>query len=141
MVTLVDDAPAGSARTAVPAHDAAHALIEAELRWSDAVQRGDREIAGSFMAADFTSVTAGTTEARVDRAAWLACVSVPSTLEAFAYEDFRIRVIHDVALVVSRCRERGRWDTAGDSTTFRFTDVWQREDGRWRIGLRRVGLS
>ncbi len=124
MVTLADDAPAGSARTTVPAHDAAHAPSEAEPRWSDAVQRGDREIAGSFMAADFTSVTAGTTEARVDRAAWLACVSAPSTLEAFAFEDFRVRV-----------------DDAGDATTFRFTDVWQREDGRWRIGLRRVGLS
>ena len=122
--------------------DAAHALIEAELRWTDAVRRGDRACAGSFMTDEFTSVTAGSKEAPVGRVAWLGRVSVPTTLEAFEYDDFRVRVIDDVALVQSRCRERSAAAGANPETLgFRFTDVWRRRENRWRIDLRHVGFS
>ncbi len=142
MVRLVSSTPAADGRAMVREQDPAHALIEAELRWTDALRRGDGPAAGAFMAGDFTSVTAGSSEAPVDRAAWLERVSVPSTLDEFGYDDVRIRVIDDVALVQSRCREHavaaGR---APEPTAFRFTDVWRREGNRWRIGLRHVGLS
>ena len=133
--------PAEGGRTA-PDRDAAHALIEAELRWTDTVRRGDGTAAGAFMTGDFTSVTAGSLEPPLGRLAWLERVAVPSTLDGFEYDDFRIRVIDDVALVQSRCREHDM--PAGldaSTTTFRFTDVWRREGDRWRIGLRHVGLS
>ena len=142
MVALVADALVIGAPTAVRDRDAAHALIEAELRWTDAVRRGDGTAAGVFMAGDFTSVTAGSPEAPMGRAAWLERVAGSSSLEAFAYEDFRVRVIGDVALVQSRCRERGvPVGLNPEATTFRFTDVWRREGSRWRVGLRHVGLS
>jgi ketosteroid isomerase-like protein len=134
--------PAEGGRSEARDPDAAHALIEAELRWTDAVRRGDGTAAGAFMTGDFASVTAGSPEAPVGRRAWLERVSVPSTLDAFEYDDVRIRVIDDVALVQSRCRERdvpAGLDAA--ATTFRFTDVWRREGDCWRIGLRHVGLS
>ena len=142
MVGLVPVTPAEGGRTAARDQDAAHALIEAELRWTDAVRRGDGTAAGAFMTGDFTSVTAGSPEAPLGRLAWLDRLAVPSTLDGFEYDDFRIRVIDDVALVQSRCREHDM--PAGldaSTTTFRFTDVWRREGDRWRIGLRHVGLS
>ena len=142
MVALVAEAPAEGERTVVRDRDAAHALIEAELRWTDAVRRGDGTAAGVFMAGDFTSVTAGSPEAPMGRAAWLERVAGSSTLEAFEYDDFRIRVIDDVALVQSRCRERGvPVGLNPEATTFRFTDVWRREGNRWRVGLRHGGVG
>ncbi len=141
MVGPVPVIPAEGGRTAAD-RDAAHALIEAELRWTDAVRRGDGTAAGACMTSDFTSVTAGSPEAPLGRLAWLERVAVPSTLDQFEYDDFRIRVIDDLALVQSRCREHEV--PAGlnaSTTTLRFTDVWRREGDRWRIGLRHVGLS
>jgi ketosteroid isomerase-like protein len=119
---------------------AAHALIEAEVRWTDAVRRGDRAEAGSFMTDDFTLLPTGRHEAPVGRTAWLAGVHMPSALDAFAYDDFRIHVIDDVALVQSRCRMRQR-GSGTLTTAFTFTDVWQREDHRWRIGSRHAGWA
>jgi ketosteroid isomerase-like protein len=120
----------------------AHALIEAELRWSDAVRRGDRAAAGAFMARDFTSVTAGSTDAPLGRSAWLARVSVPSTLAAFASDDFDVRVIGDVALVQSRCLERSATGPGEPTATImRFRDIWRRAGSTWHIGYRYVGLG
>jgi ketosteroid isomerase-like protein len=92
------------------------------------------------MASDFAMLTAGSHGAPVGRAAWLERVAVPSTLHAFEYDAIRIRVIDDVALVQSRCRESALRDGAIETATFRFTDIWQRSGGRWRISLRHAGL-
>lgn len=59
---------------------------------------------------------------------------------ALANDDFRIRVIDDKALVQSRCRVRAGGSGTG-ARTFDFTDVWRREPGHWRIGLRHAGLG
>jgi ketosteroid isomerase-like protein len=123
--------------------DVTHALIAAELRWSDAVRRGDRADASSFMTDDFRMLSAALDTAPVGRHAWLDRVTSPSTLQAFEYDDFHIDVLYDVAAVRSRCREHGApvHGVEPSPSTFRFTDVWQRTDGRWRVGLRHVGLA
>jgi ketosteroid isomerase-like protein len=117
-----------------------HALIEAEVRWTEAVRRCDRTEAGSFMTDDFTMLPAGPHEAPVGRTAWLAGVPMRSALDAFAYDDFRIHVIDDVALVQSRCRMRTH-DSDTVTTACAFTDVWQRDGHRWRIGSRHAGWA
>ena len=118
----------------------AHTLIEAEVRWTEAVRRGDRSEAGSFMTDDFTMLPAGRRDAPVGRTPWLAGVHVPSAHDAFAYDDFRIHVIDDVALVQSRCRVR-RQGSDAVTTAFAFTDVWQSDGHRWRIGSRHAGWA
>ena len=119
----------------------AHALIEAELRWTDAVRRGDRASAGAFMSDDFTCVTAGSMDAAQGRAEWLDRVAEPSTLVSFAADGFEVQVFGEVALVQSRCRELARRDEGTEATTFRFVDVWHGAGQTWQIDSRHVGLS
>jgi len=124
-------------------HDrsAAHALIEAELRWTDAVRRGDRDGAGAYMADEFTSVTAGSRNPPVDRAAWMKRVARPSTLESFAAADFEVHIFGELAMVQSRCEEHARRGAHVEVTSFRFGDIWHRIDGTWKVGYRHVSLN
>ena len=91
-------------------------VAESDVAWFD------RHLAADFM----NSNPDGTL---VDRAAFLAQVGRPSAVRGLAVEDVRIRVLGDFAIIHARTTYTKADGTPGAG---RYTDDWQRRDGRWR---------
>jgi ketosteroid isomerase-like protein len=64
----------------------------------------------------------------VDRAGFLTQIAPPFALSSFQAEDVIIRILEDVALIHARTTY-GKPD--GKPGADRYTDVWQRRQGRW----------
>jgi ketosteroid isomerase-like protein len=90
------------------------------VRTSD-VQWFERNLSGDFL----NSNPDGTL---VDRAAFLRQVAPPCPVANFGVEDVRIRLFGDTAIAHGRTTYT-RAD--GQPGSGRYTDVWQRQQGRW----------
>lgn len=64
-------------------------------------------------------------------------------LEAFDYDEIAVQRYGDVAVVQCRSQQSGTLNDTGEpwSATFRYTDVWVRDDAAgWQIAVRHAGL-
>jgi len=92
---------------------------------------------------DFLITTAGWIDAPIGRDAWLETLAGRYSLDQFDYDEVVVRDFGQVAVVLSRSRQTGTMTDTGDawSETFRYTDVWVRDDvGDWRIAARHAAL-
>jgi ketosteroid isomerase-like protein len=64
----------------------------------------------------------------VDRAGFLAQIARPMTVRNFRYDDVRIRVLGDVAIIHARTLYT---KPDGAEGAGRYTDVWARRGGEW----------
>ena len=64
----------------------------------------------------------------VDRAGFLAQIAQPCAVSNLAVEDVRIRILGEVALIHARTTYK---KPDGNPGAGRYTDVWQRRQGRW----------
>lgn len=114
------------------------AIRALETAWLDAIQTGDVEAAGEFLAEDYQLVVLEPTRAISTRQQWLD-----------AFEGYEVRVLTvdeqvvevrgDVAVVIQRVRADAT--TLGHRTTRRLiiTDLWRRtDDGRWLVWRRQT---
>ena len=116
------------------ASDDEQTLIDLQIAWMDAWRRDDRETLEAILAPEFTLISART-DRPVDRAAWLALLDTVRA-ESFHYDDLRVRLFGDAAVVTSRMTQSAvvggqRWDGS-----FLLTDVWIRRHGRWQVVAR-----
>ena len=109
-------------------------LIDLQVAWMDAWRREDREALEAILAPEFT-LTSARTDQIADRAAWLGMLDRVKN-ESFEYNDFRIDVFGDAAVVKSRLRQVARVDDKPWNATFMLTDVWIRRGGRWQVVAR-----
>jgi len=65
----------------------------------------------------------------VDRAAFLAQIARGAGVSDIKEHDVHIRILGDVAIIHARTTYRLRQGTEGNG---RYTDIWQRRDGRWQ---------
>ena len=63
-----------------------------------------------------------------DRAQFLAQIARPATISNLAAHDVRVRVMGDVAIIHARTTYMNAGGRAGAG---RYTDVWERRQGRW----------
>ena len=118
-------------------------FAEIETRWWRALQDRDWAKARAFMRDDFSITTAGWIDAPLGADAWLASLAGRYRLDFFEYDDIAVRIYGSVAVVQSRCRQRGIFVDTGEawSATFRYTDVWVRESNVvWQIAVRQAGM-
>ena len=110
--------------------------------WTQALVDGDVTRIRSFMTPTFSITTAGWLDTPADRETWLSHALERFRLDAFAYDDVRVRQYGGDAIVSqSRCRQRGTDLVSRDTwaMVFRYTDVWVREgDDAWRIDVRQA---
>jgi ketosteroid isomerase-like protein len=114
------------------------ALIALANDWMAAWQRDDRARIEEILAPEFTLISSRT-DRIVERAEWIALLDQVRN-DWFAYEDVRVDVFGDAAVVRSRMSQRA---TVGDQpwdATFMLTDVWIRRDGRWQVVARHSSL-
>ncbi|HYX86938.1 MAG TPA: nuclear transport factor 2 family protein [Gaiellales bacterium] len=114
-------------------------LIELQNEWMDAVARRDRDRLESLLAEEYT-LTAGAAPGRparvFTRAEWLEAALGGYTISAFEYEELRVDVYGEAAVVRSRYRQTAEHDGVDLSLGFLLTDVWARMDGRWQVVAR-----
>ena len=65
----------------------------------------------------------------VDRAAFLAQIARGAAVSDIREEDVQVRIFGDFAIIHARTTYTMRQGTAGSG---RYTDIWQRRDGRWQ---------
>jgi ketosteroid isomerase-like protein len=90
-------------------------VSEADVAWFDA-----------NLSSDF--VNSNPDCSLLDRAAFLAQIGRGSTVKNLGIADVLIRVLDDVALIHARTTYV---KADGQPGTGRYTDVWQKRDGRW----------
>jgi len=100
-----------------------------EDEWRRAQKASDTAAFMKLLSPDLTFI--GTSGSLRDRAGFIASRTDSSIPRAASYEisELRVRVLEDVAVVT------GREATTGSGTAFqgRFTHVWARQSGEWRL--------
>lgn len=123
------------------------AVLTAELTvlenaWWRALRDRDWATARGYMRDDFSITTAGWIDAPLGADAWLESLAARYQLDEFDYDEVVVRRYGDVAVVQSRSHQSGTLSDTGEpwSGTFRYTDVWVRDDVHgWQIAVRHAG--
>jgi ketosteroid isomerase-like protein len=90
-------------------------VVESDVDWFD-----------GYLSADF--LNSNPDGSLVDKAGFLAQIARPMTLQNFAIEDVRIRILGGCAIIHARTTYRKPDGQAGGG---RYTDIWEKRDGRW----------
>lgn len=105
---------------------------EMQRNLATAYQRGDRAFVDALLADDWTSTDYQGRIWTKDRV--LALFDGPRPPMTSAQIDVdRVRLLGDVAIVTGRSVSAGRVDGRDVSITQRYTDIYVRRDGRWRV--------
>ncbi len=106
-------------------------LITVEQQWKQAVIDRDRAALDQFYASEYISTDSEglvwnkRQDIEIDTAG-------ASRLTSFKFEDLRVQVYGDVAVVTGRLFTAGVMAGAPSQNLSRFTDVFVKRDGRWR---------
>lgn len=127
--------------TALQAEALVLEMTALENGWFEALRDQDWDRARRFMHDDFSITTAGWLDAPADTEQWLTHLAGRYRLDAFDYDDFRVRRYGDVTVVQCRSHQSGTILDTGEpwSESFRYTDVWVFADG-WRIAARQATI-
>lgn len=101
--------------------------------WDAAIVRQDRAAIEANLAHDFRQIDArGQLE---DRRSFVEGLMDPKLrIAPYAVEDFEIRFLgREVALLSARTEMHGHYDGKPFRTAYRYIDLYQRRDGRWRV--------
>lgn len=100
--------------------------------WDKAIIRKDRAAIAENMADDFRQISARGDVA--GKAAFLdAIMSSKLVINPYGVEEMDIRFYGDVALVSGRTRMTGSYDGKPFGSHYRYTDVYVRKEGKWRV--------
>lgn len=92
----------------------------------DAVQKSDVRWFDEHLAEDF--LNSNPDGSIVDRAGFLAQIAKPVALKGLRPSDVRIRILGEFAIIHARTTYTV---PGGQPGAGRYTDIWQRRDGRW----------
>ena len=101
-------------------------LQELNRDYIRSVQESDARWFEANLAEDFLNSNPDGT--LVDRAAFLKQIAPPCAVQSLRAQDVRIRILGDVAIIHARTTY-GK--AGGQPGAGRYTDVWQRRQGRW----------
>jgi ketosteroid isomerase-like protein len=100
--------------------------------WDQAIVRKDRAAVADNMATEFRDIDGHGNVA--DRKAFLEDILAPDlTIDPYTVEDFDVRLYGDVALLSGTTRMTGTSAGKPFRSHYRYTDVYVRRDGRWRV--------
>ena len=110
-------------------------LARLERAWMDAVIRQDLAACESIIAHDFTMAPGDLTLPPISREQWFEN-SQHWVLESLTFDELRVHVYGDVAVVQSRITQRATVRGRDLSGTWPLTDIWVRREGCWQVTVR-----
>ena len=132
LVIMLGLALPAAAQTSAPTQTERE-LLKLEDEWSQASLKRDAAALQRFYADEYVFIDEdGVVTNRVNELKNLT--SGEFRLESYKFDEMRVRLYGDVAIVTGRNTIKGRWqDINRDiSGPYRFTDVFVRRDGRWQ---------
>ena len=112
--------------------------LERELL--ESLSQGDLAAAGALLRDDFLITTAGWIAEPVGKQAWLDALAGRMTLESFDLRLLARQQFGDVAVAIAESAQEGTHDDKPFSLTFRYTDVWVRDDADWALAIRHASI-
>ncbi|MES2018551.1 MAG: nuclear transport factor 2 family protein [Pseudomonadota bacterium] len=117
--------------TPEPANEIATLARQAHA-WDGAIVRKDLPAIAANMAPDYRHIRDN--GAVSDGAAFLAFMGSPKLLIApYQVDDLDVRLYGDVALLSGTTRMSGSYDGAPFKSHYRYTDVYVKRGGQWRV--------
>ena len=113
-------------------YDAEHALLQA-------LQRQDLDTVAVMLADDFLITTAGWIAEPTNKPTWLAGLAEHG-LDEFELRLLAKRQYDNVAVVLAESAQKGNRSGEPWEHTFRYTDVWLRENGAWLLAVRHASI-
>ncbi len=115
-------------------------LERSENKLLESLSRGDLDAAGSLLHDDFLITTAGWIAEPVGKKAWLDALTGRMTLDSFDLRVLATQQFGDVAVAIAESAQEGTHDGKPFSLTFRYTDVWVRDDSDWALATRHASI-
>jgi len=107
-------------------------LTEQAHAWDAAIIRKDMPAVAANIAPDFRHIRDN--GAVSDGAGFLAFIGSPKlVIHPYKVDDLDVRLYGDVALLSGTTRMTGSYDGAAFKSHYRYTDVYIRRDGQWRV--------
>ena len=113
--------------------DAAEELRAIEQRLAAAWVNGDREYINGILADDWRVTDAAGRVLGKQQVMREAFESEDRQIESLQIDDVQVRAYGGCAVVTGRTRARGRYQGTVMGVTLRFTDVFVRHAGRWKV--------
>lgn len=124
---------AASTLAATPVDQSAQATLKRQAeQWDQAIIRKDRQGIEKNIASDFMQI--GSDGKVAGKSAFVtALMDERLTISPYSVQNFQIRIYGDTALLTGTTDMRGHWDGKPFSSHYRYTDVYIRENGKWRV--------
>lgn len=121
------------AQTPAPANAAEVAeLTRLSEAWDKAIIAKNRPAIAANMADDFRQISSNGDVANKQEFVE-GVTSAGVTIDPYTVEDFSVRIYGDVALLSGTTRMTGREDGKEFKTHYRYTDVYRRVNGQWKV--------
>ena len=115
-------------------------LAQLQRDWMQAVEDRDMDRLEEIVSPGFRFTAIHLNPEPMTREQWMDAARKGYTIVSFAYESMDIDVFEDTAVVHSRYSQVASLNYTSLSNAFRLTDVWNRQDGRWRVVARHSSI-
>jgi ketosteroid isomerase-like protein len=115
-------------------------LAQLQRDWMQAVEDRDMDRLEEIVSPGFRFTAIHLNPEPMTRDQWMDAARAGYTIVSFAYESMDIDVFGDAAVVHSRYSQVASLNYTSLSNAFRLTDVWNRQDGRWRVVARHSSI-
>ncbi|MEK8031348.1 nuclear transport factor 2 family protein [Ideonella sp. DXS29W] len=120
------------AHAAAPTPEDMAQLTRQSNEWDAAIVRQDRVAIEANMAEDFRQID-GDADIE-DKASFVDGLMSPKLkIDPYTVDEFEVRQYGDTALLTGRTKITGHWDGKPFSTHYRYTDIYTRQQGVWKI--------
>ena len=100
--------------------------------WDLAIINKDQKAIEGNLSDSFMQI--GSDGAKADKPAFVSALMDPRlSIAPYTVEDFQIRVFGNTALLTGTTDMHGSWDGKAFKSHYRYTDVYVREHGKWRV--------
>jgi ketosteroid isomerase-like protein len=123
-----------------PVDDDREQLAQLQRDWMQAVEDRDMERLEEIVSPGFRFTAIHLNPEPMTREQWMDAARDGYTIVSFAYESMDIDVFDATAVVHSRYSQVASLNYTSLSNAFRLTDVWNRQDGRWRVVARHSSI-
>jgi ketosteroid isomerase-like protein len=115
-------------------------LAQLQRDWMQAVEDRDMKRLEEIVSPGFRFTAIHLNPEPMTREQWMDAAREGYTIVSFAYESMDIDVFDGTAVVHSRYSQVASLNYTSLSNAFRLTDVWNRQDGRWRVVARHSSI-
>ena len=113
--------------------DDATAIVDLEHRLAQAWVKGDRGFIEGLLAPDWTVTDPSGRTLTKQQVLDETFSSTERKIDTMVVDDVKVRILGTVAIATGRTRATGSYQGQVASVVLRFTDVFLRRDGLWRI--------